>query len=39
MLDLKLKLSNISLPSGGVSEVVLLVLCAHLKPLSWVCFA
>lgn len=39
MFDLKLEESNISLPSGGVSEVVLVELCAYMKTLKWVCFA
>lgn len=38
MFDLKLEESNISSPSGDVSEVVR-VLCGHVKPLSWVCLA
>lgn len=39
MFNLKVEESNISFLTGSVSEAILVVLCAHMKPLIWVCFA
>ena len=39
MFNLKVEESTISFLTGGVSEAVLAVLCAHMNPLIRVCFA
>lgn len=39
MLNLKVEESTISFLTGGVSEAVLALLCAHMNPLIRVCFA